>query len=85
MERITITFNELRRIKDALPHGSMQQIADKLNISADTVRNYFGATKFDKGTTSGIHFEQGPNGGFVSFDDPTILNLAKELIGEPTA
>lgn len=81
MERVTITFNELRKIKDALPSGSMQVIGDKLNISADTVRNYFGATKFAKETITGVHFEQGgPDGGIVQFDDPTILNIAKEII-----
>ena len=25
-----ITFNELRRIKDSLPHGTIQKIADEL-------------------------------------------------------
>ena len=37
-----ITFNELRRIKDRLPSGSSQRIADELGISVDSVRNYFG-------------------------------------------
>lgn len=82
MEKITITFNELRRIKDSLPHGSVQKIADEMNISADTVRNYFGATKFENGSVPGVHFEQGPDGGIVSFDDPTILNIAKKMIEE---
>lgn len=81
MEKITMTFNELRRIKDSLPHGSMQKIADALSIAADTVRNYFGATKFAAGTIPpGVYFEQGPDGGIVSFDDPTILNMAKEIL-----
>ena len=35
----TITFNELRNIKDSLPEGSMHRIADELNISVETVRN----------------------------------------------
>ncbi len=37
-----ITFNELRRIKDKLPSGSSQRIADELGIDVETVRNYFG-------------------------------------------
>ena len=37
-----ITFNELRRIKDRLPSGSSQRIADELGIDVETVRNYFG-------------------------------------------
>ena len=32
-----ITFNELRRIKDRLPSGSSQRIADELGIDVDTV------------------------------------------------
>ena len=78
----TITFNELRRIKDMLPHGSMQKIADELGISTDTVRNYFGADNYEEGCTAGIHMEQGPNGGLVTLDDTTILEKARELLGE---
>ena len=33
----TITFNELRRIKDSLPSGSMHRIADELNMTVETV------------------------------------------------
>ena len=33
----TITFNELRRIKDSLPTGSMHRIADELGLNVDTV------------------------------------------------
>lgn len=36
----TITFNELRKIKDSLPSGSMHRIADELNLSVETVRNF---------------------------------------------
>jgi hypothetical protein len=78
MARI-ITFNELRRIKDSLPDGSMGVIAEKLSISEDTVRNYFGGAHYIKGETAGIHFEQGPDGGIVTFDDTTILDLAEEM------
>lgn len=42
----TISFNELRRIKDSLPDGSMHKIADKLNVNVQTVRNYFGGTNY---------------------------------------
>lgn len=75
-----ITFNELRRIKDNLPAGSMQQIADKLNVDVETVRNYFGGTNYEKGGAVGFHVEQGPDGGVVTLDDTTILDLAKEII-----
>ena len=42
----TITFNELRRIKDSLPDGSMHRIADELNVTTQTVRNYFGGSNY---------------------------------------
>ena len=44
---MVITFNELRRIKDKLPSGSSQRIADELGIDVDTVRNYFGGKHYD--------------------------------------
>jgi len=78
----TITFNELRKIKDQLPSGSMKIIADKLDLNEDTVRNYFGGRNFDRGQTIGIHFEQGPGGGIVTFDDTTILDIAKDMINK---
>ena len=74
-----MTFNELRRIKDALPSGSSQKIADILGISVETVRNYFGGKHYE-GNLVGMYFEQGPDGGIVSIDDPTILNIAKEIL-----
>jgi hypothetical protein len=76
----TITFNELRRVKDQLPDGSMKVIADKLNLNVETVRNYFGGTNWETGESVGFHFEQGPDGGIVTLDDSTILNLAYEMI-----
>jgi hypothetical protein len=81
MEKLTLTFNELRRIKDALPSGSSQKIAEQLSINVETVRNYFGGKHYD-GSSIGVHFEQGPDGGIVSIDDPTILNLAKQILTE---
>jgi len=78
----TISFNELRRIKDLLPDGSMQQIADKLDISIETVRNYFGGTDYHKGDITGFHTEQGPDGGIVMLDDTTILEMAIKILKE---
>ncbi len=76
----TITFNELRKIKDQLPSGSMKKIAEKLDLNEETVRNYFGGRNFEIGQTVGVHFEQGPGGGIVTFDDTTILDLAQDMI-----
>ena len=77
---MNITFNELRKIKDNLPAGSIKVIADNLNISEDTVRNYFGADHYKTGDCVGIHLEQGPDGGIVSLDDTTILDMAKSMM-----
>jgi DNA-binding transcriptional regulator YhcF (GntR family) len=76
----TITFNELRKIKDRLPSGSMRKIAEKLDLKEETVRNYFGGRNFEKGESAGIIMEQGPDGGIVTFEDTTILDLAQQMI-----
>ena len=54
----TITFNELRKIKDSLPSGSMHRIADELGLHVDTVRNFFGGHNFKEGKSVGIHLER---------------------------
>ena len=77
---MVITFNELRRIKDKLPSGSSQRIADELGIDVDTVRNYFGGKHYDAKGNVGIHVEQGPDGGVVTLDDTTILDAAARQI-----
>jgi hypothetical protein len=76
----TITFNELREIKDKLPSGSMKVIAQKLDLNEETVRNYFGGWNFERGESAGIHFEKGPNGGIVTLEDTTILDMAQKMI-----
>ena len=78
----TITFNELRRIKNCLPDGSIRQIAAELELSEDTVRNYFGGINQSAGNKCGIHIEPGPDGGIVMLDDPTILDKALIILGE---
>lgn len=78
-----ITFQELREIKHSLPTGSVKRIASELNIDEQTVRNYFGAKKYQDGENiAGKHVQPGPNGGFVELEDETILNVAKRLINE---
>lgn len=78
----TITFNELRKIKDALPSGSMHRIADELGLDVDTVRNFFGGHNFKEGKSVGIHLEPGPDGGLVMLDDTTVLDLALKILDE---
>lgn len=78
----TITFNELRRIKDSLPDGSSHRIADKLNITVQTVRNYFGGVNYQYGQNCAMHIEPGPDGGIVVLDDTTIYDMALEILAE---
>lgn len=77
-----ITFNELRRIKDKLPSGSSQRIADELGIDVETVRNYFRGKHLDAKAGAGIHIEQGPDGGVVTLDDTTIFDAAMRILNE---
>ncbi|MDX8338476.1 DNA-binding protein [Draconibacterium sp. IB214405] len=76
-----ITFNELRKIKDSLPDGSIRQIAQEFELREETVRNYFGGANYTSGRAVGIHMEPGPNGGIVLLDDTAILDRAQQLIG----
>lgn len=78
----TITFNELRKIKDSLPDGSIHRIADELGLKVETVRNYFGGQNFKDGNGCGVHIEPGPDGGMVLLDDTTMLELAQCIIAE---
>ena len=82
MNMRTITFNELRKIKDSLPDGSMHRIADELGMSVDTVRNFFGGYNFKEGKSVGIHLEPGPDGGLVMLDDTTVLDRALSILKE---
>lgn len=78
----TITFNDLRRIKDSLPDGSMHRIADQLNCTVQTVRNYFGGCNYENGKNQGVHIEPGPDGGIVVLDDTTIYDMAIAILEE---
>ncbi|MDO8971261.1 MAG: DNA-binding protein [Saprospiraceae bacterium] len=77
---MNITFEELRRIKHALPHGSVAKIAEDLNIDEQTVRNYFGAHQYKDGEVVEFHLEPGPNGGIVHIEDTTILDRAQQIL-----
>lgn len=77
-----ITFDELRRIKHALPTGSVKRIADELQLEEQTVRNYFGAKKYENGQIVSQHIQPGPDGGIVSLEDETILKVARRIIEE---
>jgi hypothetical protein len=79
---MNITFEELRQIKHQLPTGSIHRIAEDLNLDEQTVRNYFGAAKYDDGKPSGNHLQPGPHGGIVNIEDTTILDYARKIIRE---
>ena len=79
----TISYNELRQIKDSLPDGSIGKIAEGLGVSEETVRNYFGGHNYEKGKSCGVHTEPGPNGGIVALDDTTILDMALNMLENP--
>jgi hypothetical protein len=51
-------------------------------LNEETVRNYFGGSNYDRGESVGIHFGPGPDGGAVTIDDPTILNMALKIAEE---
>ena len=78
----TITFNELREIKNSLPEGSIHRIADELGLEADTVRNFFGGKNFKDGKSVGFHLEPGPDGGLVTLDDTSVLDKALKILKE---
>ena len=78
----TITFNELRKIKDALPSGSMTKIADELGLEKESVKNYFGGHNYKDGKSVGVHIEPGPDGGLVMLDDTQILDIALRILNE---
>ncbi|MCU0348174.1 MAG: DNA-binding protein [Saprospiraceae bacterium] len=77
---MNLTFKELRDIKHSLPTGSIARIASELNVDEQTVRNYFGAHKYDEGGIAPIQVEPGPDGGIVHIEDTRILELARQII-----
>jgi transposase len=79
---MNISFEELRAIKHQLPTGSVAQIAKELDISEQTVRNYFGANKFGEGDITGKHIQPGPNGGIVNLKDTSILEAAQRILAK---
>ena len=79
---MNLTFNELRTIKHSLPTGSVSRIANDLNISEQTVRNFFGAKKLQNGGEVSWHLQPGPDGGIVNIQDESILKAAYSILRE---
>ena len=79
---MVLTFQEFRKIKDSLPAGSVKRIAEELNVTEATVRNYFGGSDYKRGGSTGVHYERGANGGFVRIDDEDIYNAALKILDQ---
>lgn len=79
---MTLTFNQLRRIKDNLPHGTMREIAKDLGVTVETVRNYFGGSNFERGESIGVHLQPGPDGGIVQITDLKIFKMAQAILAK---
>jgi len=79
---MNISFKELREIKHKLPTGSVSKIASELDLKEQTVRNFFGAKKFDNGDVAEWHLQPGPDGGIMTINDTTILDVANRIIRE---
>ncbi len=77
---MVIKFEELHRIKNSLPSGSMQKIADDLGVDIETVQNNFG--DFSAGIKVSMHIEKDVNGGYVKLDNPEIFEYARILLEE---
>jgi len=71
-----ISFDELRKVKDSLPDGSMGKIAESLGIDEDTVRNYFGGAHY----TDGEAIDIPANGGVVKLENTAIYDAAKKIL-----
>lgn len=78
---MNITYEKLREIKHQLPTGSISKIANQLNLKEQTIRNYFGAKKYEEGGVAGLHLQPGPDGGIVHIDDERIIDMAMNIIG----
>ena len=79
---------ELSVMADALEHPvhpfvailGGAKVADKLNVTVQSVRNYFGGSNYEYGKNQGVHIEPGPDGGIVVLDDTTIYDMAVEIL-----
>jgi hypothetical protein len=79
---MNITFEELRKLKHSLPHGSIARIANELNVDEQHVRNFFGAQKFAHDDATDWHYEPGPDGGIINMTDTSIIDKARAILSE---
>lgn len=77
---MNVTFEELRRVKHALPSGSIAKLAEEFNTTEEVIRNYFGGGHYKNGAVAEIHLESGYGGGVVHLEDPAIFDRAMEIL-----
>jgi hypothetical protein len=79
---MNVTFEELRRVKHALPPGGVARLAREFHHSEEAIRNYFGAGHYKNGEISEFHLESGYGGGVVHLENTAIFDRALQLIEE---
>lgn len=82
---MNIKFEDLRRIKHSLPSGSVNRIASELNLSEQSVRNFFGGKSFQNehnDSSEDWHWEQGPGGGVMTLSNTQIFDAAMRILFE---
>ena len=52
---MNVTFEELRRVKHALPTGSITRLAQEFNMDEEAIRNYFGGGHYKNGQVAEFH------------------------------
>ena len=84
-----ITLDELRALKDALPHGAIESIAHDLAIPPEQVRAFLAAASLPGADPrAAIHAERGHAGGTLCAPHDDIIRAARNLLqqgeGVPT-
>lgn len=84
-----ITLDELRALKDALPHGAIESIAQDLAIPPEQVRAFLAAASLPGADPrAAIHAERGHAGGTLCAPHDDIIRAARNLLqqgeGVPT-
>jgi hypothetical protein len=77
---MNVTFEELRRVKHALPTGSIARLAQEFSMDEEAVRNYFGGGHYKNGQVAEFHLESGYGGGVVHLENTSIFDRAMEMI-----
>ncbi len=77
---MNVSFEELRRVKHALPPGGVAKLAQEFQQTEEAIRNYFGAGHYKNGDISEFHLESGYGGGVVHLENTAIFDRAIQLI-----